>query len=154
MNVHKRCEASGNIPNLCGADHTERRGRIHMKVSYVAKDAQSGTITVELREAQNLIPMDPSGSSDPFVKVKLIPEDGSAPSKQKTKTIKGTCAPIWNETFSFKVGPADKDKRLSVQVWDYDIGLKNDFLGALSFGVSELIKETYEGWFKLLNQVE
>jgi len=154
MNVHKRCEASGNIPNLCGADHTERRGRIHMKVSYVAKDAQSGTITVELREAQNLIPMDPSGSSDPFVKVKLIPEDGSAPSKQKTKTIKGTCAPTWNETFSFKVGPADKDKRLSVQVWDYDIGLKNDFLGALSFGVSELIKETYEGWFKLLNQVE
>ena len=56
-----RCEASGNIPNLCGADHTERRGRIHMKVSYIAKDAQSGTITVELREAQNLIPMDPSG---------------------------------------------------------------------------------------------
>ena len=61
LNFLYRCEASGNIPNLCGADHTERRGRIHMKVSYAAKDAQSGTISVELREAQNLIPMDPSG---------------------------------------------------------------------------------------------
>lgn len=31
MNAHKRCEKF--IPKLCGADHTERRGRIHIKVS-------------------------------------------------------------------------------------------------------------------------
>lgn len=30
MNVHKRCEES--VPNLCGCDHTERRGRMMVHV--------------------------------------------------------------------------------------------------------------------------
>lgn len=148
MNVHKKCQQS--VPNLCGCDHTERRGRIELKVY-----SENNQLICIIKQGKNLMPMDPNGSSDPYVKCKLIPDiSGESKEKRKTRTIKASLNPEWQETLVFNLRPEDKDRRLLIEVWDWDRTSRNDFMGSLSFGISEIVKSAQEGWFKLLSQEE
>lgn len=53
MNVHKRCEK--NVPALCGIDHTERRGRIRIKVMSDESKMTVYGLYIELLKALKLM---------------------------------------------------------------------------------------------------
>lgn len=52
-------------------------------------------------QAADLLSMDSGGTSDPYVKVFVLPDKKK---KFDTKVHKKTLNPVFNETFSFKVG--------------------------------------------------
>jgi Ca2+-dependent lipid-binding protein len=84
---------------MCGQDHTERRGRIHLDLAFQNVTPALSTLVVTVHEAKNLPPMDPNGLADPYVKLKVLPEAGSGDTKKKTEIQKCTLNPIFKEQF-------------------------------------------------------
>lgn len=57
-------------------------------------------LTVGILQAADLLSMDSGGTSDPYVKVFVLPDKKK---KFDTKVHKKTLNPVFNETFTFKV---------------------------------------------------
>ncbi|XP_028823572.1 ras GTPase-activating protein 4 isoform X2 [Denticeps clupeoides] len=87
---------------------------------------------------------DRNGASDPFVRVQY---NGKT---HESTVVKKSCYPRWNESFEFELDDAAADSSLSVEVWDWDLVSRNDFLGKVLFNISGLqLAQQEEGWFRL-----
>ncbi|KAM4717475.1 double C2-like domain-containing protein alpha [Anableps anableps] len=102
-----------------------------------------GTLEFELRyerscselhctvlRAKGLKPMDFNGLADPYVKLHLLPGASKA-NKLKTKTIRNSLNPVWNETLTY-FGITEEDmhrKTLRLTVCDEDKLTHNELIG-------------------------
>lgn len=102
-------------------------------------------LVVRVIEAKNLPPTDPNGLSDPYVKLQLGKQ------RFKTKVIKKSLNPKWNEEFSFRV--EDLNEELVFCVMDEDKYFNDDFVGQVKVPVSmvfeEEIKSLGTAWYSL-----
>ena len=71
---------------------------MHKKTEY--HHMRFGQLTVGVIQAADLKGMDMSGTSDPYVKVFILPDKKK---KFETKVHRKTLNPVFNETFVFKV---------------------------------------------------
>lgn len=118
-----------------------------MRLSELHRKAQlwRGIVSIALIEGRNLIPMDPNGLSDPYVKFRL----GSQKYKSKVsspasssccflegvvcigvfaQTVPKTLSPQWREQFDLHLYE-ESGGVLEIAVWDKDTGRRDDFIG-------------------------
>ncbi|XP_018409007.1 PREDICTED: synaptotagmin-like protein 5 [Nanorana parkeri] len=91
-----------------------------------------GILEVLIKEAKNLTAVKSGGTSDPFVKGYLLPDNNKS-TKHKTSIIKKSVNPQWNHTFSFtSLEPSDlQNISLELTVWDKESLTSNVFLGGV-----------------------
>nr|CAD7586616.1 unnamed protein product [Timema genevievae] len=104
---------------------SENVGQIHFSLEY---DFQNTTLILRILTAKELPAKDLSGTSDPYVRVTLLPDKKH---RLETKIKRRTLNPRWNETFYFEGFPIQKlqSRVLHLHVFDYDRFSRDDSIG-------------------------
>uniref|UniRef100_A0A8B9LEL0 RAS protein activator like 1 n=1 Tax=Astyanax mexicanus TaxID=7994 RepID=A0A8B9LEL0_ASTMX len=136
-----------NWLNLTRVDPDEEvQGEIHVALE-IHRDAKTTCLRCHVIEARDLAPRDITGTSDPFTRI--LYNNLSA----ETSIIKKTRFPHWDETLELSLDEAGECESGSVilEVWDWDMVGKNDFLGKVEIPMSCLHRTPLiQGWFRLL----
>ncbi|ELK15475.1 RasGAP-activating-like protein 1 [Pteropus alecto] len=129
--------------NLSRVDpDAEVQGEICLAVQML-EDVHGRCLHCHVLKARDLAPRDISGTSDPFARVFW----GSQ--SVETSTIKKTRFPHWDEVLELREMPGAPSP-LRVELWDWDMVGKNDFLGMVEFPAKVLQQNPPNGWFRLL----
>jgi Ca2+-dependent lipid-binding protein len=95
-----------------------------------------GSLELEILNAKNLISADTNGKSDPFLKVYL--NDLETGSIYKTKTIKKTLNPTWNEKTSLEIlNRVNSVLIFKLRDWDFGSG-QDDPLGNATLELADI----------------
>ncbi|CAD1475908.1 unnamed protein product, partial [Heterotrigona itama] len=121
-------------------------GKLQYKLEY---DFNTNSLAVTVIQAEELPALDMGGTSDPYVKVYLLPDKKK---KFETKVHRKTLSPVFNETFTFKgVAYADAmNKTLVFAIFDFDRFSKHDQIGEVKVPLCQVdLAQTIEEWREL-----
>ncbi|XP_004635991.1 rabphilin-3A isoform X1 [Octodon degus] len=122
--------------NSYDSDEATTLGALEFSLLY---DQDNSSLQCTILKAKGLKPMDSNGLADPYVKLHLLP-GASKSNKLRTKTLRNTRNPIWNETLVYH-GITDEDmqrKTLRISVCDEDKFGHNEFIGETRFSLKKL----------------
>ncbi|XP_046718021.1 rabphilin-3A isoform X2 [Silurus meridionalis] len=109
------------------SDDATTLGMLEFSLLY---EEENNTLHCNIIRAKGLKSMDSNGLADPYVKLHLLP-GASKSSKLRTKTLRNTLNPAWNETLVYH-GITNEDmqrKTLRFSVSDEDKFGHNEFIG-------------------------
>ncbi|XP_033973453.1 rabphilin-3A-like isoform X2 [Trematomus bernacchii] len=118
------------------SDEATTLGSLEFSLHY---EQESNSLHCSILKAKGLKPMDSNGLADPYVKIHLLP-GASKSNKLRTKTLRNTRNPAWNETLTYH-GLTDDDmqrKTLRLSVCDEDKFGHNEFIGETRVALKKL----------------
>ncbi|XP_020034885.2 rabphilin-3A isoform X1 [Castor canadensis] len=122
--------------NSYDSDEATTLGALEFSLLY---DQDHSSLQCTIIKAKGLKPMDSNGLADPYVKLHLLP-GASKSNKLRTKTLRNTRNPVWNETLVYH-GITEEDmqrKTLRISVCDEDKFGHNEFIGETRFSLKKL----------------
>ncbi|XP_064209396.1 rabphilin-3A-like isoform X1 [Anguilla rostrata] len=122
--------------NSYDSDEATTLGSMEFSLLY---DQDNSSLQCCILRAKGLKPMDSNGLADPYVKLHLLP-GASKSTKLRTKTLRNTRNPAWNETLVYH-GLTEDDmqrKTLRLSVCDEDKFGHNEFIGETRVALKKL----------------
>ncbi|XP_069480051.1 synaptotagmin-8 isoform X2 [Ambystoma mexicanum] len=122
-----------------------QKGRLQYSLEYNYRREE---LTVEVKEAQDLMAMDTSGTSDPYAIVFLTTD---LQKKYETKVHRKTLNPVFNEKFTFPLPRAEeKESTVVIQLFDFNRFSKHDAIGELRLPLADIdLQHVIEEWQQL-----
>lgn len=104
-------------------------------------------------QGKDLPAKDLSGTSDPYVRVTLLPDKKH---RLETKIKRRTLNPRWNETFYFEGFPIQKlnSRVLHLHVFDYDRFSRDDSIGEVFLPLCQVCLHIFISFFFLILENE
>ncbi|KAL3985896.1 C2 domain family protein [Acanthocheilonema viteae] len=108
-------------------------GRLSYRLDY---DFDKNSLTVTVIQAEGLPAMDLGGTSDPYVKLFILPDKKK---KYQTRVQKKSLNPIFNENFMFKIPYNEiSGQTLVMSVFDFDRFGKHGQIGEISIPLGKV----------------
>ncbi|CAH1981191.1 unnamed protein product [Acanthoscelides obtectus] len=133
-------------PDEAEKPEVQKLGKLQYKLEY---DFNQNSFSVTVIQAEELPALDMGGTSDPYVKVYLLPDKKK---KFETKVHRKTLNPVFNETFVFKNLPYAEamNKTLVFAIFDFDRFSKHDQIGEVKVPLCTVdLAQTIEEWREL-----